>query len=309
MSTVQKAAQDYLQLRQSLGHKMGHAVRLLPRYVAYLDSQNLTTVTTATAIAWAEMHHATSGVQRERLSIARGFARFMTGLDPQTEIPPLDLIPDHYERRVPFIYSIEDIHALMGAARQVSRWPFRGTTVATVIGLLGVTGMRVGEALHLNRQAVDLEAGVLTIQAAKFGKSREVVLAPSTTQALQQYDQVRAVQKGCQDTPWFFVTEGGQPLQYPQVGQAVFRRLIRASGVGAESPISPHLHDLRHAFVVRTLVAWYHQGVDVEAWLPRLSTYLGHSSPRNTYWYVSAVPELLALAADRVAAWQTEVHQ
>lgn len=119
MSMVQKAAQDYLQLRQSLGHKMGHAVRLLPRYVAYLDSQNLTTVTTATAIAWAEMHHATSGVQRERLSIARGFARFMTGLDPQTEIPPLGLIPDHYERRVPFIYSIEDIHALMGAARQV----------------------------------------------------------------------------------------------------------------------------------------------------------------------------------------------
>ena len=306
MSALQQHAQDYLHLRQALGHKMAHAVRLLPQFVADLDQRGWPTVTTAAAVAWAQAtpHPLASAAQQQRLSVARGFARFMVGVDPATEIPPADLLAHHRARRTPFIYSRDDVRALMATARRISPEPFRGATLATLIGLLGVTGLRIGEALRLTDPDIEWASGLLRIQDTKFGKSRAVVLDASTLTALGAYVGLRNQRVPPPRAPHVFVTPRGAPVSYRRVGEA-FRAVVQASGVGAQAPVRLHLHDLRHAFAVRTLVTWYRLGVDVEAWLPRLSTYLGHTSPRETYWYLTAVPDLLHAAARRVPAWQT----
>ncbi len=306
MSRLQQQAQAYLHLRQALGHKMAHAVRLLPQFVAALDQQGGPTVTTAAAVAWAQAtpHPVAPAAQQQRLSVARGFARFMVGVDPATEIPPADLLVPHRARRPPFIYSRDDVRALMAAARRISPDSFRGATLATLIGLLGVTGLRIGEALRLTDPEIEWASGLLRIQDTKFGKSRAVVLDASTLTALGDYVDLRNQRVPPPRAPHVFVTPGGAPVPYRRVGEA-FRAVVQAAGVGAQARTRPHLHDLRHAFAVRTLVTWYQRGAEVEAWLPRLSTYLGHTSPRETYWYLTAVPDLLHAAAQRVPAWQT----
>lgn len=306
MTTLQQHVQEYLQLRQALGHKLAYATRYLPSFVAYLDAQELATVTTASAVAWAQAtprRPASPRAQYDRLAVVRGFARYMMGVDQRTEIPPRTLFVYRPERRTPFIYSVDDIRALMASAQSTSGKPFRGTTLATIIGLLGVTGMRVGEALRLTLADVDWRSGSLTIRETKFGKSRAVILEPSTLSALQTYVTMSQTQSPRPATGCLFVTEQGRPMTYTVVSRA-FQRSVRSLDLGQEENIHPRLHDLRHAFAVRTLIGWHQRGVDVEAWLPRLSTYLGHTHPQDTYWYLLAVPDLLQAAARRVSAWQ-----
>ena len=163
--------------------------------------------------------------------------------------------------------------------------------------------MRAGEALRLMRSQIDWAEGVLTVHASKFGKSREVPLTPSTVQALAAYDRARGQFLPRPKTSAFFVSTAGTPVAYPHFG-AAFRRIRAASGVGAGSPVRPRVHDVRHSFAVHTLAGWYRAGEDVGALLPRLSTYLGHRDPVSTYWYLSAAPELLELAAARLQAAQ-----
>jgi integrase len=229
------------------------------------------------------------------MTVARGFARHMAGIDPRTEVPPLGLIPSRQRWRPPFIYSEADVDALMACARSM-RWRLPAATYETVIGLLSATGMRVGEVLRLNRNDIDWVEGVLFVRESKFGKSRQVPVLPCTLAALDRYAGAR--DRLCEHpaTPSFFVSARGTRLIYPVV-QQVFSRLRDAAGVGADSPTRPRIHDFRHSFAVRTLLAWYRSGEDVEARAPTLSTYLGHRDPRSTYWYLSAAPELLALAA------------
>jgi integrase/recombinase XerD len=179
----------------------------------------------------------------------------------------------------------------------------RSATYQTLIGLLAATGLRVGEALRLQRDQVDWSEGVLTVHATKFGKSREVPLSPGTMQALAGYARTRDQQLPRPGTTAFFVSTAGTPVAYSHFG-AAFRRIITASGVGAGSPVRPRVHDMRHSFAVHTLAGWYRAGEDAGALLPRLSTYLGHRGPVYTYWYLSAAPELLALAAARLQAAQ-----
>jgi integrase/recombinase XerD len=247
MSPLEEAARDYLQLRRALGHKMAMAGWLLPGFVAHLESQGLATVTTAAAVAWAEASpHRTPIARNHRLSVARGFARFLTGRDPATEIPPMRLSTYSYQRRIPYLYTRADLDALVNTAGQAGRTPFRGLTMATMIGLLGVTGLRVGEALRLRTSDIDWKAGILTVHASKFGKSRALILLPTVITALRRYDQVRTEAVGTRPaTPGFFLTERGKPVQYWQILQA-FRRALHDSGVARDWPGIPHLHDLRH---------------------------------------------------------------
>jgi integrase/recombinase XerD len=300
MSALSQAADDYLALRRSLGHDLADAHRLLPRFVAYLDAIGAQTVTIEAALAWSqepEVDPSTS-VWPRRMSIARGFARHMAGIDPRTQVPPLGLIPSRQRWRPPFIYSSTDVAALMAEARSM-RWRLPAATHETVIGLLAATGMRVGEAVRLDRGDIDWADGVLMIRESKFGKSRQVPVLPSTLAALGRYADVR--DELCQHptTASFFVSVRDTRVSYPVI-QQVFGRLCSAADVGAGSDIRPRIHDFRHTFAVRTLLGWYRSGEDVEARLPWLSTYLGHRDPRSTYWYLSAAPELLALAAGRL---------
>jgi integrase/recombinase XerD len=307
MRTLRQALTDYLQLRRSLGHEMTEAAWLLPGFVAYLDAHGSSTVTIEAALAWAQQAN-TDGrmttIGPRRMTAARGFARYLAGIDAATEVPPLGLMPHRQRWRQPFIYSPADIDAVMSLARSSIASPFRAATYDTLIGLLAASGLRIGEAIKLDRGDVDWAQGVLLIRESKFGKSRLVPLHPSCMQALADYARLRDRLQPEAAEPAFFTSLNRKRLLYAVV-QLTFRQLIDDAGIGAGAPWPPRLHDLRHSFAVRTLLGWYRTGEDVQAKIPSLSTYLGHREPASTYWYLSAAPELLALAAARQdTAWR-----
>ena len=309
MSALEQALADYLRLRHSLGHELAEAGWLLPGFVAYLDARGLPTVTIEAALAWAQQApkspagRATT-VGPRRMTAARGFARYLSGIDASTEVPPLGLMPRRAPWRRPFIYSVADIDALLEAARRTIVSPLRAATYQALIGLLAASGLRIGEAIKLDRSDLDRAQGVLLIRESKFGKSRLVPLHPSSMQALEGYARIRDQLQPRAAEPAFFVSLSRKRLLYAVV-QLTFRQLIGNAGIGAGAPSPPRLHDLRHTFAVRTLLGWYRAGEDVQAKIPSLSTYLGHREPASTYWYLSAAPELLALAAARQdTAWR-----
>lgn len=302
MNALAAHADDYLALRRALGHELAEARRLLPRFVAYLEETGTPTLTVAAAVAWSTQADPATTTPSRRMTVARGFARHMAGIDPATEVPPAGLLASRARWRPPFIYSRADIDALIAQVSSGStQFPLRVATYQTLIGLLAVTGMRVGEAIRLDRADVDLVAGNVLVRQSKFGKSRHVPLHPSTVTALADYARTRDdLLRHPTSDPAFFVSLKGKRLLYAVV-QEVFRNLCHDAGVGVGSSTRPRLHDLRHTFAVRTLVEWYRTGQDVNTRLPVLSTYLGHHDPRSTYWYLSAAPELLTLAAGRLA--------
>ena len=301
MSALAEQAEQYLRLRRALGHRLDEAARLLPRFVAYLDAAGVTTITVDVALQWVQRPDADpiSSVWARRMTVVRGFARHMSGIDPATEIPPVGLIVFRQHRRPPFIYSANDVEALMAQVPRLVPTPLRAATFATMIGLLAATGMRIGEVIALERGDIDWAERVLIVRNTKFGKSRELPLHPTTVDALATYREIRDRHVPTPGRSTFFVSAKKTPIIYTDFG-ATFRALIAGSGVGSDAPRPPRIHDLRHSFAVATLVRWYRAGEDVGALLPRLSTYLGHLTPTYTYWYLSAAPELLDLAATRM---------
>ena len=301
MSALADALVDYLALRNRLGHQLAESARLLPRFVAWMDTTDQSTVTIAACLEWCQQQPSAgpdSVIWPHRMTAVRGFARYLTGIDPATQVPPLGLLPERRHWTPPYIYTPNDIDTLLNAARQL-RSPLRAATYETLFGLLAVTGMRVGEALKLDQADVDFDDGVIWIRESKFGKSRLVPVESSTLKALRRYADQRdrfRVQPGNDS---FLVSLTGRRLIYVSVDQ-VFRQLRDQGQIGKDSSIRPVIHGLRHTFAVTTLIGWYRDGLDVAARLPWLSTYLGHRDPRSTYWYLSAAPELLAIAADRL---------
>jgi integrase len=213
-------------------------------------------------------------------------------------VPPLGLVPYNRRRGQIFLYSDADIAAIMTAAKQTIREPLRAATYHTLIGLLAASGLRIGEAIKLDRDDIDWTEGVLLIRESKFGKSRLVPLQDSVMAALREYGALRDQLMPGPQTPAFFVSLTARRLIYAVVCPT-FRALADTAGVGIGAPHRPRLHELRHSFAVRTLLRWYRAGDDVQAKIPSLSTYMGHREPACTYWYLSAAPELLALAAAR----------
>lgn len=305
MSGLHAAAEDYLAIRHALGFKMERPAPLLRQFVAFLEQMGVRTVTTELAVAWAKQPAAGhANWWGYRMIVVRGFARHLQTLDPRTEVPPSDLLPRPSLRATPYLYSEADIAALMNAAGAL-RPPLQAATYRTLIGLLVVTGLRIGEAIRLDRDDLDWRNGLLTVHNSKFGKSREVPLHPSTVEALQTYARLRDQLCPRPAALSFFVSMVGTRLIY-NCFHFTFRKLVSRAGLQRRSAsCRPRPHDLRHTFAVRTLLDWYRAGLDVEAQMPRLSTYLGHVEPRNTYWYLSATPELLTLAGQRLEhAWK-----
>ncbi len=298
MTGLVGAAEEYLALRRSVGFKLNGAGPLLSDFASYLASNGAETITTEVALTWA-LRSPSPSQAAFRLQTVRTFASYLQAIDPRTEVPPAGLLTDPGRRSVPYLYSETEIASLMAAARALSPalW---AATCETVIGLLWATGMRIGEVLRLDRSDVDFDTGVLTVWETKFNKSRHVPLAVSTLSALADYDRHRRKSRLCPDPPNFFVSMAGRRLHYRGFSTA-FIGLLAATGIPSV-PVTrrPRIHDLRHSFAVTTLLRWYRTGEDVQALLPRLSTYLGHADPASTYWYLSAAPELLALAAERL---------
>jgi integrase len=301
MNRLHERVEQYLAIRRSLGFKLEDHGRLLLQFATYLDQCGAATLTVEAALAWATTPQGVNRFRwRQRLSVVRGFARWLQPFDPATQVPPADLLAYRRTRPVPYLFSETDIDALLAAITTVLRHPLRVATHHTLFGLLAVTGMREGEAIGLNRGDVDLEAGSLTIRESKFGKSRQLPLHRSTVAVLRDYAAQRDRLCARPATSSFFISVRGCRLTGRRV-RVEFTRLVDQAGLGPRGGSRrPRVHDLRHGFAVATLLDWYRDGGDVEARMPLLSAYLGHARPSSTYWYLQAVPELLALAAKRL---------
>jgi integrase len=298
MSTLAGHLRDYLQLRRSMGFKLHRAGQVLPQFVEYLEAAGASTITTDLAIAWAQLPTGVHPVTwTQRLGAVRGFARYLRTIDPATEIPPSNIYPGQGKRPTPYLFSAPDLARLLEAARGL-RPAIRAATYETLFGLLAVTGMRISEALALRRCDVDLDNGVLAVTSAKSGAVRLLPLHSSTVEALRHYAAER--DRGCPAAAagTFFVSIRGTAL-CPEPVRVTFVQLTTAIGVRTET-VRPRIHDLRHGFAVSCLLDWYRSGQKVAAQMPVLSTYLGHINPDGTYWYLSAVPELMLLAAGRL---------
>lgn len=296
---LSRSVEEYLALRRALGFKLRHETWFLPDFVAFLAAHRSSVITTELALRWAQQPpHAAPYWWAKRLSAVRCFAKHHRAFDPRTEVPPPDLIPCRAPRLPPHLYTDGEIAALMRQTRAL-RPALKVATYATLLGLLAATGMRVGEALALDNGDVDWHRSLLTIRHAKFQKSRLVPVDASTLAALRAYvalrDQLLRRRRG----PSFFVSGVGTRVLH-QNFHHVFLRLIRLAGIHAGRGRRPRLHDLRHTFAVNTIRDWYRSGLDVERRLPSLSTYLGHVNPTTTYWYLTATPDLLALAGKRL---------
>jgi integrase/recombinase XerD len=303
MSDLRPAISDYLALRRALGNKLAGYEDRLEQFVSFLERKGASHITAHLALQWAQHPaNATMKTWNRNLAIVRGFAQYVSATDPKTQVPPTNLLPFDACRAKPYIYTEAEILRLMEAARAIrSFYGLRGQTYYCLIGLLAVTGLRIGEALNLRRQDVDLDQGLLTVNNGKFGKSRLVPIHTTTVEALADYSRRRDAFLGNVSVPSFFVNEPNKtPLSAAPV-RDMFRKLSRRVGIRSpQDRRGPRLHDIRHRFAVETLLGWYRRGEDVQRQLPVLSTFLGHDRIQDTYWYLSSTPELLGAAGDRL---------
>jgi len=302
MTKLRKALEEYLAVRRALGFRLRLAGGLLHRFVEFAEKEKACFITTKLALEWAiQPKDAQPSTWAGRLAMVRCFARYHSATDPRTEIPPNELLPHRYRRKQPYIYTDAEISKLIGAAKKLpSPQGLRATTISTIIGLLSVTGMRMSESINLDSKDVDLEHGVLTVRGTKFDKSRLVPVHISTRDILRKYARLRDKIYPRPHSPSFFISGRGTRLT-----DCTLRRwfIILSHRIGLRSPgdsYGPRLHDLRHGFAIKTMLGWYRSGVDVEQNIVALTTYLGHGHINDTYWYISAVPELLQLAALRL---------
>jgi integrase len=291
MSALAGSLQGYIALRRASGYRPEPARKLLEGFVAYLEARGEQTVSVDAALAWAADPAKSPSSCAERLTAVRGFARYLRSFDDAHQVPPRSLLPLGGQRRVPYRLSPAEVVTLMGAARRLVPRPF-GAAMETLIGLLATTGLRPGEAYALGRGDVDFEAPAVAVGAYKPGGCRILPLHPSAAEALRSYASER--DKALAGSAKFFAFCGERP-------GATFSHLLEHAGVAAPpGRRPPRLYDLRHSFAVSTLVSWYGQGADVRPRLPVLSAYMGHKKPKETYWYLQAAPELMALAARRL---------
>ncbi len=298
MKTLQNGVEEYISIRRMLGFKLPQAGRLLSDFVSFLQEKGASHITTELALRWAKKPKNSQPLWwSQRLSCVRGFAKYWSAIDPCSEVPPLDLLPNQYKRRIPYIYTNGEIKNLLDAAKNLQpKSGLRRWTYYTLFGLLIAAGLRISEAIALKCEDVDLEESILTIRESKFKKSRLIPIHKSTQNKLKQY----ACKRKDFSTPYFFISDSGRALTGDTV-RWTFIKISRQIGLRGPSDSSgPRIHDMRHRFAVNTLINWYRSGLNVERKIPILSTYLGHVNINDTYWYLSAVPELLALAGNRL---------
>jgi integrase len=302
MNTLTEAIHDYVGMRQSLGFKLVQVEGWLKDFATFMDTHGKTWVTTELALQWAvQPVGGQPDTWAKRLTAVRGFARYRSATDARCEIPESGLLANRRRRAKPYLYSENEISNLLAAARALkSDSGLRGQTYYCLFGLLAVAGLRISEALALQRHDVNLQQGLLTIRGTKFDKSRLVPLHESTRGILAQYARRRDTAFGHAVAANFLLSERGNALSTSTV-RRTFRQLSVQIGLrGPKDHSGPRLHDYRHRFATETLLKWYRSGEDIDRRLPALSTFMGHSRTSDTYWYISACPELMGEAARRL---------
>ena len=296
--------ENYLVIRRTLGYDLSFQERVLRRFTGFADAQGADHVTVNLFLAWKE-HFGSANQQTwsHRLSMVRVFATWLQSVDPRNEVPPQSLILGKYRRTHPYIYTSREIEKIVTeAAKLPSPYGLRGWTYATLFGLIAVTGLRIREAIGLDDTEVDLDEAVLLIRSAKNQSIRLLPISSSTASRLKSYRIVRnRILYSCD--PAFFMHERGRRLTDCCV-RYNFARICQRIGLRDQQRFhkhgqGPRIHDLRHSFAVRTIMDWYQKGLDPDREMIKLSTYLGHTKPKNTYWYIEAVPELLGAALER----------
>jgi integrase/recombinase XerD len=311
MSSLQSALEEYLAVRRALGYKLRLAGRLLQGFVEFAKRERANYITTELALTWAtQPTHVTRAQWANRLGMVRRFARYCHANDARNVVPPQDLLPYQYRRVSPYLYTDEQIRKLIKEARQLpSAIGLRPHTYATLFGLYVATGLRANEALQLHRDDVDLNDGVLTIRQTKFGKSRYVPVHASTQRALKRYASLRNRLLPNPVSPRFFLSDRGTHVTYATLNWT-FVKVSHEAGLRAPGDShGPRLHGFRHRLAIQTLLKWYRNGVDVECRLPQLCTYLGHAHITDTQWYLTATPDLLRYALNRVEKSERRVRQ
>jgi integrase len=310
-SSMLSKVEKYLQLRRSLGYQLRAEGPLLLQFAKFADStMYMGPLTTELALRWARLP--TQGDRlywARRLEIVRCFARHLSAIEPDTEVPSRNLLGPAHRRTTPHIYSDAELSALIYAAGRLRpSLGLRPKIYSTLIGLLACTGLRISEALHLNRVDADLDRGILTIRETKFRKTRLVPLHPTTVAVLQDYTAARQRLTLTCDCDRFFVSDKGQPMPYSTV-RHVFRDLCKALKIMGTGTRRPRLHDLRHTFACRRLEQWYEDGKHPDRYVGALSVYLGHAKVSDTYWYLTATPALLTRAASRFEALAPRLNE
>ena len=311
MTALHDAIEKYISLRQSLGFKLESAASGLRKFATFMELKGAPYITTDLAYEWAtQPAHVRPVRWAQRLGWVRIFARHWRATDPRTEIPPAGLIPGRPQRACPYLYSDQEIQQLLTVTQSLpSRNGLRPWTYRCLLGLLAVSGLRLGEVIRLEQRDVDLQEGLLLIRQTKFNKTRLVPLHASTCAVLADYAQRRNQLLPRATSPCFFLNDAGRCLERSAIHRT-FYALSRQVGLrGPLDHTGPRLHDFRHRFAVQTLMAWYRSGQDVEQRLPVLSTYLGHAHTADTYWYLSLHPELMGLATTRLEQrWEEGPH-
>ena len=302
MSELGTAVQQYLATRRALGFKLRDEGVVLPQFVRFLEQEGASFITADLALKWAMQAERASPAHRaRRLGMVRIFASCHSATDPRTQIPSAYLLPHRYHRKQPYIYGDDEVAGLLGAAARLSSPAgLRSSTYETLLGLLSATGMRIGETVGLERQDVNLTKGTLVIRHSKFGKSRVIPVHPTVQCKLRAYESLKNTIIPSPETTAFFISEGGKRLTKWTV-ERTFAKMSKQIGLrGQTDSRGPRLHDFRRTFAVKTLLSWYQSGEQVEQRIPCLSAYLGHRHLKDTYWYLSAVPELMRLVVDRL---------
>lgn len=307
MSTLFQELNRYLSIRRSLGYGLSTTERTLRKFVAFAKQKSANHITTDLFVRWQEAFgHAHRATWAARLGMVRLFAQWLHGIDSRHEVPPQALIPCRYRRSRPYIYSPEEIRRIINTAGELpSIYGFRGLTFSTLFGLIAVTGLRISEAISLDVGDLDLKSEVLSIRRGKLGKARLTPISDSTAAQLAIYAKERVRLLGCHHKA-FFLSERGERVtdccvryNFAVVCQRLGLRPVQRFNRHGRGP---RIHDLRHTFAANTLLNWYRTGKDVAVEMIKLTTYLGHTDPVHTYWYIEAVPELLELASWRASA-------
>jgi integrase len=300
-STMRERVEIYLRTRRQLGYALRIEGEQLQRFARFADAQqHHGAITVELALAWACASNRSGPIGRaRRLEVVRPLAKFCTAFEPETQVPPARLLGPAHRRLTPHIYTEEELAQMLTAAKELA--PENGLRPASMhclLGLLAATGLRVSEALHLQRVDVDLEQGLLCVRQTKFRKSRYVPLHPTARDALAEYAHLRDQRLLLDHEPAFFLSDDGRAFRYQQAMYA-FQRIRTRLGWDKMPGRRPRLYDLRHTFACNRLLGWYQEGVDVHWAMPLLATYLGHTKVTDTYWYLTAIPALMAIVSER----------
>ena len=303
-TTMQTMVCNYLSERRRLGFELISCGRRLMSFARYVEAQEHHGPLTVEIMArWAKQDKWQRGdpaTWARRLKGLRPFTRYLRQFEPRTEVPDESIFGPIQERLTPHIYSAQEIVDLLAAARALKpTGGLRPATYETLFGLIAAAGLRLSEAVHLLEADVDLKGGLLTVRKTKFAKSRQLPLHPSTVEALRRYRNKRSRHVAVTAEMPFFVSSKARGLSLRQVAR-VFAALRQQLGwVNRGAHDQPRIHDLRHTFAVRRMLLWQARGAEIDQAMLALSTYMGHAKISNTYWYLTAVPELMAVAAGK----------